>query len=141
MEKYIDAITAVLKDLENRGEIVVINTIPKKISEEIYFSAVKLLIESSEKFEEPIEATLPFLLGKNISQVTSLFGLGESEAKILVGKYHEKLLQWKSPKETAELYFHQGSHDIALRAYYTGTLNKNDQSIEYLDWRKSFIPR
>ncbi len=137
-EIYINRIVSVLNEMENRGDLVITTTSNNNLAEEIYSSIVKSWLEENTDFEEPIEFTLPKFLEKITAVIQNNFGLTEGESKEISEKYHKTWLEQRTPKEVAELYWHQGPQDIALRAYYTVKLGNNDKEMDFLDWRKKY---
>ena len=137
-DKYIEKISQTLKDMEERGDIVITTTTPKNLSNEIFCSIVKSWIDENTEIEEPIEFTLPNILEEIIKTTSYIFNITIEDAHKIVVEYNNYRLKHWSPKENAELYWHQGKLDISLRAYYRVKLGKEDSSVEFLDWRKRY---
>lgn len=134
----LEKITLLLKEFESRGDVVITTTTPSQLAREIYALVIKAILDDTSGFEEPIEFSLPFLLDEIAAKVQQLFSVDAEISKHIVGAYHQQWLTQRTPQQIAELYWHQGYHDMALRAYYSVFLGKDNLATDYLDWRKQY---
>ena len=135
-KKIIEEITQTLLSLEEQGESILTTLPPKKVAERLFHSVLKAKFD--EKFDEPIECTLPYLLDLTAKELTARFALESMRACEIVDRYYKQCLETRTMAEVAEIYWHETPHEIAGRAYYHVELgNSDDRDLAYLDWRQS----
>lgn len=135
-KKIIEKISQTLLSLEEKGELVLTTTFPERVAEVIFHSMLKARFD--EKFDEPMECTMPYLLDITAKELTGQFGVEDFRAREIVNRYYKKWLETRTVAEVAEIYWHETPHEIARRAYYHVELgNSDDRDLAYLDWRQS----
>ena len=136
---YIDKIENLLKELEERGELVVTSTIPQYISKSIFHSIVEEMLKNTEESDFIIECDIPYLLEQISAHLSSVFCEDIKNARRITNAFYNRLLERLNMQEVAELIHHETPFEIALRSYYCIELHKPDtRDLEYLDWRKKY---
>ncbi len=138
-DQYIEKISEELLRLEDQGEIVITSTVLNSVSKSIFISAIEPWIQGHIEDHDPIESSIPCLLEDMVTKTMSIFSLEEIEATKIVNEYYKQWLLHRSQKEIAEIFWHETTHEMARRAYYTIHLgNEDSRDLEYLEWRKQY---
>lgn len=138
-EKYIEKILESLRELEDRGDIVITTTVPASIARTIIHSLSEVLLGEGEESEAIIECDIPYLLEQTAAHVSSIFSQDEARSREIVNAFYQRLLQRLSVRQIAELIWHETPFEIARLSYYCIELKKGDsRDLEYLDWRKKY---
>lgn len=139
MKKYIDEIDSVLKDLEDRGEIVLVSSRPGFVSKTIFSAVIKSIIEEKEESEFIIECDIPYLLEQIAENIRSVFSEDAESSKCIANNFYHRLLNRLSMREVAELIHHETPFEIALLSYYCVKFDRGDsRDFKYMDWRKKY---
>jgi hypothetical protein len=137
-ELFLEAFDTAISELEKNGDLVVTTTIPKKISEFLYFAIRdQWCCDVGDDMLPPAELRIESLLGKAIGILEKVFALSEEEAKSVAYDFYKYCAEFKSKLETADYFSHEGPVEIALTAYFCIKLGKDRfGESDYLDWRK-----
>lgn len=137
-QNYIEKIDQVLKDLEERGEVMLISTNPEYISKFIFHSIVEQILKDHKR-DFVIESDIPYLLEIIAQNVSSIFSEDSINAERIVNEFYHELLSSRTMSEIAELIHHEGLFEIALRAFYNIKLkNIDNRDLNYINWRKQY---
>ena len=138
-DSYIQKIEAILKELEEQGELVIASTTPHFVSQYIYHTVVKDILSSKDKSDFIIECDIPYLLEQTTLHLQSDFSESSENAKNIVNEFYHRLLKRLSIQQVAELIHHETPFEFALLSYYCVTFDKgNSRDFEYIEWRKKY---
>lgn len=138
-QDYINKITKILENLEEKGEIMILSSSSVIISKLIIHSIAEETIEKRLESDFIIECDIPYLLETISSQLSSIFKEDKENSDAIVNQFYHNLLDRLNMQQVAELLHHEGAFEIALRSYYSIKLgNEDDLDLNYLDWRKQY---
>ena len=137
-QNYIEKIDQVLKDLEDKGEVMLISTNPKYIPKFIFHSIVEEMLK--DRYSDfLIESDIPYLLERVAQEVSLIFSEDIKNAERIANEFYHKLLYRYTMVQVAEIIHHETPFEIALRAFYSIELkNIDNRDFNYLDWRKQY---
>lgn len=135
-QDYINKVSKILEDLEEKGEIMILSQSSEIISKLIIHSIAEETLEKRLESDFIIECDIPYLLETISSQLSSIF---KENADGIVNQFYHNLLSRLTRQQVAELLHHEGAFEIALRSYYSIKLgNEEYLDLNYLDWRKQY---
>ncbi|WP_324654565.1 hypothetical protein [Acinetobacter sp. IK31] len=138
-QDYINKITKILENLEEKGEIMIISSSSEIISKLIIHSIAEETIEKRLESDFIIECDIPYLLETISSQLSSIFKEDKENSDAIVNQFYHNLLDRLNMQQVAELLHHEGAFEIALRSYYSIKLGNEDYlDLNYVDWRKQY---
>jgi len=138
-QDYINKITKILENLEEKGEIMILSQSSEIISKLIIHSIAEETIEKRLESDFIIECDIPYLLETISSQLSSIFKEDKENSDAIVNQFYHNLLRRLTMQQVAELLHHEGAFEIALRSYYSIELGNEDYlDLNYVDWRKQY---
>ncbi|WP_262472920.1 hypothetical protein [Acinetobacter sp. WU_MDCI_Abxb74] len=138
-QDYLNKITKILENLEEKGEIMILSSSSEIISKLIIHSIAEETIEKRLESDFIIECDTPYLLETISSQLSSIFKEDKENSDAIVNQFYHNLLRRLNMQQVAELLHHEGAFEIALRSYYSIKLGNADYlDLNYLDWRKQY---
>lgn len=138
-QDYINQITKILENLEEKGEIMILSSSSGIISKLIIHSIAEETIEKRLESNFIIECDIPYLLETISSQLSSIFKEDKENSDAIVNQFYHNLLRRLTMQQVAELLHHEGAFEIALRSYYSIELGNEDYlDLNYVDWRKQY---
>jgi hypothetical protein len=138
-QDYLNKITKILENLEEKGEIMILSSSSEIISKLIIHSIAEETIEKRLESDFIIECDIPYLLETISSQLSSIFKEDKENSDRIVNQFYHNLLGRLNMQQIAELLHHEGAFEIALRSYYSIKLGNEDYlDLNYLDWRKKY---
>lgn len=138
-QDYINKISKLLKDLEEKGEIMILSQSSEIISKLILHLITEEIIDNRLESDFIIECDIPFLLETVSSQLSIVFKEDKENADAIVNKFYHNLLNRLTLQQVAEVLHHEGAFEIALRSYYCVKLgNEDHMDLDYLNWRKQY---
>lgn len=138
-QDYINQITKILENLEEKGEIMILSSSSGIISKLIIHSIAEETIEKRLESNFIIECDIPYLLETISSQLSSIFKEDKENSDAIVNQFYHNLLRRLNMQQVAELLHHEGAFEIALRSYYSIKLGNEDYlDLNYVDWRKQY---
>ncbi|GAA5632016.1 hypothetical protein Acal02_02664 [Acinetobacter calcoaceticus] len=138
-QDYINKISKLLEDLEEKGEIIILSQSSEIISKLILHLITEEIIDNRLESDFIIECDIPFLLETVSSQLSLVFKEDKENADAIVNKFYHNLLNRLTLQQVAEVLHHEGTFEIALRSYYCVKLeNADHMDLDYLNWRKQY---
>lgn len=138
-QDYINKITKILENLEEKEEIMILSQSSEIISKLIIHSIAEETIEKRLESDFIIECDIPYLLETISSQLSSIFKEDKENSDAIVNQFYHNLLRRLTMQQVAELLHHEGAFEIALRSYYSIELGNEDYlDLNYVDWRKKY---
>ncbi|QRY79364.1 hypothetical protein JVX91_28010 [Pseudomonas sp. PDNC002] len=138
-QKFVDVILRSLRELEERGDIIVTTTTPALIARSIIHSLSESILSEAES-ETIIECDIPYLLEETSEKVSLLFSKDMGRSREIVNAFYQDLLERLSMRQIAEMIWHETPSEIARLSYYCVELKKGfSRDLDYLDWRKDYF--
>lgn len=135
-KKLTASLLAGLVELEQSGDLVIIDPIPLVLAERLCARVIRDWGQAC--LDEPIELAIELGLKLSTRHLEERFALSADDAHSAVEKFFRYLGSNRTPKEVAELICHQGYEEIALGAFFCSHLQRGEYyGLDYLDWRKA----